>query len=182
MSEFLIRNAWLVPFFPLLGGLIAAVAGRRLGGNAHLPVVIGIGLAFVVSLGLLTVAGPETTTVVARWIDVSNLRVPLEFRVDGLTTMMLSMVTFVATLVAIYAAGYMAGDPGYPRFFAVVGLFVFSMTGLLLSNNYLLTYAFWEGVGVCSYLLVGFYHAKPSAAAAAKKAFPKDKAIQGLRE
>jgi len=171
VSEFLLRNAWLVPFFPLLGGLIAAVAGRRLGGNAHLPVVVGIGLAFLVSLGLLTVAGPETTTVVARWIDVSNLRVPLEFRVDGLTTMMLSMVTFVATLVAVYAAGYMAGDPGYPRFFAVVGLFVFSMTGLLLSNNYLLTYAFWEGVGVCSYLLVGYYHAKPSAAAAAKKAF-----------
>ena len=125
----------------------------------------------MVSLGLLTVAGPETTTVVARWIDVSQLRVPLEFRVDGLTTMMLSMVTFVATLVAIFAAGYMAGDPGYPRFFAVVGLFVFSMTGLVLSNNYLLTYAFWEGVGVCSYLLVGFYYAKPSAAAAAKKAF-----------
>ena len=99
------------------------------------------------------------------------MHVPLEFRVDGLTTMMLSMVTFVATLVAIFAAGYMDGDPGYPRFFAVVGLFVFSMTGLVLSNNFLLIYAFWEGVGVCSYLLVGFWYAKPSAAAAAKKAF-----------
>ena len=74
-------------------------------------------------------------------------------------------------VVAIYASGYMAGDPGYPRFFAVVGLFVFSMTGLVLSANYLLTYAFWEGVGVCSYLLVGFWHTKPAAAAAAKKAF-----------
>ena len=62
--------------------------------------------------------------------------------------MMLSMVTFVSTLVAIFAAGYMAGDPGYPRFFALIGLFVFSMTGLVLSNNYLLTYVFWEGVGV----------------------------------
>ena len=81
------------------------------------------------------------------------------------------MVTFVATLVAVYAAGYMAGDPGYPRFFAVVGLFVASMTGLVLSSNYVLTYAFWEGVGVCSYLLVGFWHSKPAAAAAAKKAF-----------
>ena len=85
--------------------------------------------------------------------------------------MMLAMVTFVATLVAIYASGYMAGDPGYARFFAVVGLFVFSMTGLVLSANYLLTYLFWEGVGVCSYLLVGFWHSKPEAAAAAKKAF-----------
>ena len=72
--------------------------------------------------------------------------------------MMLSMVTFVSTLVAIFAAGYMAGDPGYPRFFACVGLFVSSMTGLVLSNNYLLTYVFWEGVGMCSYLLVGFWH------------------------
>ena len=65
----------------------------------------------------------------------------------------------------------MAGDPGYPRFFAVFGLFVFSMTGLVLSSNFLLTYAFWEGVGVCTYLLIGFWYAKPSAAAAAKKAF-----------
>ncbi len=100
-----------------------------------------------------------------------DLYVPIEFRVDGLTTIMLSMVTFVATLVAIYAAGYMAGDPSYPRFFALVGLFVFSMTGLVLSNNYVLTYGFWEGVGVCSYMLVGFWHEKPAAAAAAKKAF-----------
>ena len=84
---------------------------------------------------------------------------------------MLSMVTFVSALVAIFAAGYMAGDPGYPRFFALIGLFVFSMTGLVLSNNYLLTYVFWEGVGACSYLLVGFWHSRPAAAAAAMKAF-----------
>ena len=87
---------------------------------------------------------------------------PIEFRIDGLTTMMLSMVTFVSSLVAVFAAGYMAGDPGYRRFFALIGLFVFSMTGLVLSNNYVLTYVFWEGVGVCSYLLVGFWHTRPS--------------------
>ena len=106
-----------------------------------------------------------------RWLTVSELEVPIEFRVDGLTTMMLAMVTFVSTLVAVYAAGYMAGDPAYPRFFALIGLFVTSMTGLVLSNNYLLTYVFWEGVGVCSYLLVGFWHTRPKAAAAAMKAF-----------
>ncbi len=93
------------------------------------------------------------------------------FRVDGLTTMMLTMVTFVSSLVAIFAVGYMAGDPGYPRFFALIGLFVFSMTGLVLSNNYLVTYAFWEGVGVCSYLLIGYWHTRPAAATAALKAF-----------
>ena len=105
------------------------------------------------------------------WLSVGNLQVPIQFRVDGLTTMMLSMVTFVSSLVAIFAVGYMAGDPGYPRFFALIGLFVFSMTGLVLSNNYLLTYVFWEGVGVCSYLLVGYWYTRPAAATAAMKAF-----------
>src|SRR5208283_2787431 len=113
----------------------------------------------------------EASTVVGRWLPIGNLEVPVEFRVDGLTTMMLSMVTFVSSLVAIFAVGYMAGDPGYPRFFALIGLFVFSMTGLVLSNNYLLTYAFWEGVGVCSYLLIGYWHTRPAAATAALKAF-----------
>ncbi len=74
--------------------------------------------------------------------------------------MMLSMVTLVSALVAVFAVGYMAGDPGYARFFALIGLFVFSMTGLVLSNNYLLTYVFWEGVGTCSYLLIGFWHTR----------------------
>ncbi len=171
MSNFLVNNAWLLPFFPLVGALTAAAGGRQLRERAHYPVAIGIFLAFLVALGLLFVAGPEPKTVVYDWLEVSGLHVPIEFRIDGLTTMMLAMVTFVSTLVAIFAAGYMAGDPGYPRFFACVGLFVFSMTGLVLSNNYVLTYAFWEGVGTCSYLLVGFWHAKPSAAAAAKKAF-----------
>jgi NADH-quinone oxidoreductase subunit L len=171
VSGFFIRNAWLVPFFPLLGAIVTATGARRLKSNAHLPVVAGIALAFVTSLGLLMSASPDATTVVMRWLTIANLQVPIEFRVDGLTTMMLSMVTLVSTLVATFAIGYMSGDPGYPRFFAVVGLFVFSMTGLVLSNNYLLTYAFWEGVGVCSYLLIGFWHSRPSAAAAAMKAF-----------
>jgi NADH-quinone oxidoreductase subunit L len=171
VSDFLIRNAWLVPFFPLLGASIAAAGGRWLREEAHWPVILGIGLACLVALLLLTTARPEATTVVFDWLDVDRLHVPVEFRVDGLTTMMLAMVTFVSTLVAIFAAGYMAGEPGYPRFFAVVGLFVGSMTGLVLSNNFVLTYVFWEGVGLCSYLLIGFWYQKPSAAAAAKKAF-----------
>src|SRR4051812_45342983 len=154
-----------------MGALIAAVAGRELREKAHMPVVVGIALAFLVSLGLLFSAKPEETATVYRWLDLGTLRVPIEFRIDGLTTMMLAMVTFVSTLVAVFASGYMAGDRGYARFFACVGLFVFSMTGLVLSNNYLLTYVFWEGVGTCSYLLVGYWHTKPAAAAAAKKAF-----------
>jgi NADH-quinone oxidoreductase subunit L len=171
LAGILVRGAWLVPFFPLLGALLAVIGPKRLRTDAHLPVVAGIGLAFLVSVGLLFAAGPNQTTTVMRWLTASDLEVPIEFRVDGLTTMMLDMVTFVSSLVALFAAGYMAGDPGYSRFFALIGLFVFSMTGLVLSNNYLLTYVFWEGVAVCSYLLIGFWHSRPSAAAAAMKAF-----------
>jgi NADH-quinone oxidoreductase subunit L len=172
VSGFLIRNAWLVPAFPLLGALVTAIAARQLKERSNLPVIVGIALAFLVSLGLLFSVRPDgDDTVVYHWIDAGGLHVPVHFHIDGLTTMMLSMVTFVSALVAVFATGYMAGDPGYPRFFALVGLFVFSMTGLVLSGNYVLTYAFWEGVGVCSYLLIGYWHSKPSAAAAAKKAF-----------
>ena len=136
------------------------------------PVVAGIALAFLVSLGLaLRRRARRRPRWRDGWLTISNLEIPIEFRIDGLTTMMLSMVTFVSSLVAVFAAGYMAGDPGYPRFFALIGLFVFSMTGLVLSNNYVLTYVFWEGVGVCSYLLIGFWHTRPAAAAAAMKAF-----------
>jgi NADH-quinone oxidoreductase subunit L len=168
---FLVNSAWLVPFLPLVGGLTAAAGGRWLKDRAHWPVIIGIALGFVVSFALLFAAGPEATTVVVDWFDAGSLHVPIEFRVDGLSTMMLAMVTFVSTVIAVFSVGYMAGEKAYPRFFAIVGLFVFSMTGLVLSGNYLLTYAFWEGVGVCSYLLVGFWYSKPAAAGAAKKAF-----------
>lgn len=110
----------------------------------------------------------ETSPSDAGWKD---FRIDVTLRADGLTSMMLSMVTFVATLVAIFGAGYMHGDPGYPRFFAFVGLFVFSMTMLVSVSNFILLFVFWEAVGVCSYLLIGFWYQKPEAAAAGMKAF-----------
>jgi NADH-quinone oxidoreductase subunit L len=171
VAGFFVQNVWVIPCLPLLGAIIAALGARRLRFDASLPVVAGIALAFLFSLAALYSASPQAVTTVARWLSISNLEVPVEFRVDGLTTMMLAMVTLVSSLVAIFAAGYMAGDPGYPRFFALIGLFVFSMTGLVLSNNFLLTYVFWEGVGLCSYLLVGYWHTRPSASDAAIKAF-----------
>lgn len=97
--------------------------------------------------------------------------VTIALRVDSLSATMLAMLTFVATLVAIYAAGYMHGERGYWRFFAEVSLFVFSMIMLVLSANFLQLYMFWEAVGLCSYLLVGFWYEKPAAVAAGKKAF-----------
>ena len=166
-------SAWLVPLFPLLGALAAAVGPRRVRAVAHIPVVTGIGLAFVVSSWPPSSRpGPTKVRPLCARLTVERSSAEVDsVRVDGLTTMMLSMVTFVSMLVAVFAVGYMAGDAGYPRFFALIGLFVFSMTGLVLSDNYLLTYCFWEGVGVCSYLLVGFWHTRPAAADAAVKAF-----------
>ncbi len=171
MAGFFVQWIWVVPLLPLLGGIVAALGATRFRFNAAIPVAIGIAAAFLFSLGAWASSGPENTIVVSKWLAAGSFQVPIELRVDGLSTLMLSMVTFVSTLVVIFASGYMAGDPSYPRFFAFIGLFVFSMTGLVLSNNFLLTYAFWEGVGVCSYLLIGFWYAKNSAADAAMKAF-----------
>ena len=100
-----------------------------------------------------------------------DFRIDVTLRADALTSLMLCMVTFVATLVAVFAAGYMHGDPGYWRFFSYIGLFVFSMTMLVSVSNFALLFVFWEAVGVCSYLLIGFWYTKPAAAAAGMKAF-----------
>src|SRR5262249_53898257 len=105
------------------------------------------------------------------WFQAGNVSVGFNLRADALTAIMLVTVTFISSLIAIYAVGYMHGDEGYPRFFAKISLFIFSMTGLVLADNFVLLYAFWEGVGLCSYLLIGFWFTKPSAAAAARKAF-----------
>jgi NADH-quinone oxidoreductase subunit L len=132
--------------------------------------------------------GWEHTVDLWRWLHVDNVlirptaaigtddaRLPFDvdvtLRADPLTSIMLTMVTFIASLVAIYAAGYMHGDPGYWRFFTYVSLFVFSMTMLVSVSNFVMLYVFWEAVGMCSYLLVGFWYEKPEAAAAGKKAF-----------
>jgi NADH-quinone oxidoreductase subunit L len=103
--------------------------------------------------------------------DPAAFVAPMAYYVDTLTVLMLLVVTGVGFLVVVYAAGYMKGDPGYARFFAGVSLFIFAMTTLVMADNLVLLYLGWEGVGLCSYLLIGFYYKKPSAVAAAKKAF-----------
>ena len=100
-----------------------------------------------------------------------DFQIEVVLRADPLTAVMLAMVTFVSLLVAVYAVGYMHDDPGYWRFFSYIGLFVFSMTMLVSVSNFVLLYVFWEAVGLCSYLLIGFWYEKPEAAAAGKKAF-----------
>ncbi len=103
--------------------------------------------------------------------SAASLVVPVALRLDPLTATLLTIITGVGLLVAIYSIGYMHDDPGYPRFFALVAMFVFSMSMLVAASNFLLVYVFWEAVGACSYLLIGFWYTKPEAARAAKKAF-----------
>lgn len=168
----------LIPLLPLLASVTIAAAGRRwFPEQCHWPCIGGAVLAFVFALivfvGVALNAGEDMFLIgrQVHWISVGNLDANFSLRADGLTALMLVMVTFIGTLIAIYSAGYMHGDPGYPRFFAEVSLFLFFMAGLVLANNFLLLYACWEGVGLCSYLLIGFWFAKPSAASAARKAF-----------
>ena len=164
---------WLIPAAPLAACLLTAALGPRLlRGQSHWPCVLGLLVSFGCSVPvLLAMPDHQMVETVYPWIKVGGLNVDVALRADSLTAMMLGMVTFVSLLVAVYSVGYMRGDPGYPRFFAEIALFVFAMTMLVLSTNFLVLYVFWEAVGLCSYLLIGYWYPRPSAAAAAQKAF-----------
>ena len=116
-------------------------------------------------------AGEDLAAKAAGRPSMLPFSIGIDLRFDPLTAVMLTLITCVGLLVAVYSIGYMHGDPGYPRFFALVAAFVFSMSMLVAASNFLLVYVFWEAVGACSYLLIGFWFAKPEAAKAAKKAF-----------
>jgi NADH-quinone oxidoreductase subunit L len=190
----------LVPLLPLAGAILTVTLGRVLGRHAHLPAIAAIAAAFAVAATLLSgvardvaatggghdqpVRAVEMTTTLWNWADVADagaagdtgsaarsFSIPVTLRLDPLTATLLVIITGVGLLVAIYSIGYMHGDPGYPRFFALVAAFVFSMSMLVAASNFLLVYVFWEAVGACSYLLIGFWFTRPEAAKAAKKAF-----------
>jgi NADH-quinone oxidoreductase subunit L len=161
----------LIPLLPLAAGALIALLGYPLLKQfSHWPCVIAAALSCVLSFSLLPMGNVERVAYYD-WFVIGDVNVRFALAADGLTVVMLCTVTFVGTLIAIYSAGYMHGDPGYPRFFALVSLFLFSMTGLVMATNFIVLYAFWEGVGVCSYLLIGFWFTRPSAADAARKAF-----------
>src|SRR5258708_7695286 len=169
---------WLVPGLPLLAAILTPVPGPKvLKHRGHPPTGIGSGASCVVAVMLLIGLagpagdGPHLTASGYTWFAAGTFKVTLSLQADTLTALMLVTVTFGGTFIAVYSAGYMHGDEGYPRFFAVMSLFLFSMTGLVLADNFLVLYAFWEGVGLCSYLLIGFWFQRPSAAAAARKGF-----------
>ena len=168
---------------PLGGAILAGTLGPIwLKGRSHIPAILGVGAAFVASvIALMQVYGApvdlrSTTIPLYDWILTDTYSAfRFEFLVDPLTAIMLVTVTGVSLLVVIYSRDYMRehGKPelGYERFFAFLALFVFSMCALVLGGNFLLLYLGWEAVGLCSYLLIGFYYQRPAAAAAAKKAF-----------
>jgi NADH-quinone oxidoreductase subunit L len=165
--------AWLIPVFPLLAfGLIIAF-GRRLPGEGAYVAVAGIGVSALISIGIFLgmLGHPVPYESGLRWMVLGQLPLDLGIRVDQLTTLMLLVVTVVGSMIFIYSIGYMHGDPRYPRFFAYLSLFAASMLLLVLADNLLFLYAGWELVGLCSYLLIGFYFEKPSAARASMKAF-----------
>jgi NADH-quinone oxidoreductase subunit L len=170
---------WVLPVIPLAGFAINGLLGTRLGKS--FVTAVGCGAAGLVTHApysrLLPFAEGDHATVVepvGSWMAVGSLSIDLSFRLDPLSALMLSFVTLVAFLIHVYAIGYMhheSTDAGYARFFAYLNLFLFAMLTLVLAENFLLMFVGWEGVGLCSYLLIGYYFDREYAAAAGRKAF-----------
>ncbi len=181
MSQTLNASTLLaVPIAPLVGSLLAGVFGTALGGNrigrtlSHSLTILGVLVAFVISaMTLKSVAfdGAHFNETLYTWMVVGGLKMEVGFLIDGLTAMMMVVVTFVSLMVHIYTIGYMHEDKGYNRFFAYISLFTFSMLMLVMSNNMLQLFFGWEAVGLVSYLLIGFWFNKPTAIFANMKAF-----------
>ncbi len=178
--EVIYQYAWLIPVFPLLGAMLVGLGlislNQRTNRLRQLNAVVIIslmGAALGLSLALLwsQIQGHPTYIRTIEWAAAGNFHLNMGYTIDHLTALMLVIVTTVAVLVMIYTDGYMAHDPGYVRFYAYLSLFGSSMLGLVVSPNLVQVYIFWELVGMCSYLLVGFWYDRPSAAAACQKAF-----------
>ncbi len=163
-----------IPLAPLAGALIAGLAGKQVGTRgAHTVTILGVLIAFIGSCFVLqqVLDGARFNGTIYQWAVVDKLVMEVGFLVDGLTAMMMVVVTFVSLMVHIYTIGYMEGDPGYQRFFSYISLFTFSMLMLVMSNNFLQLFFGWEAVGLVSYLLIGFWFKKPTAIFANMKAF-----------
>ncbi|WP_240419814.1 NADH-quinone oxidoreductase subunit L [Paenibacillus periandrae] len=169
------QYAWLIPLFPLLSFLIMTAVGRQLKDAGAYISIVAIFASFVVSLMIFIerLGGniEDYTWNKLQWIKLGTGSLTMGFEITNLNALMLVIVTLVSLLVNLYSKGYMHGDERINVFFAYIALFTFSMLGLVISENLIELYIFWELVGVCSFLLVGFWYFKPEARAAAKKAF-----------
>ncbi len=162
----------LIPLLPLIAAALCLVCcWKHAWSKASWVVAMGgVVLSFVVSM-LMLFGGAAGSLSVYEWMAVGDFSVGVRYFFDPLTLLMLFVVTGVGSLIVVYAGGYMKGDPGYPRFFAAVALFIFAMTTLVMADSLVLLFLGWEGVGLCSYLLIGHYFQKDFAVQAAKKAF-----------
>jgi len=169
-----------VPTAPLVGAVVAGLFGTKFGGNhigrrvTHSLTILGVLVSFVISavtLSSVVSDGAHFNATIYEWMTVGGLKMEIGFLVDGLTAMMMCVVSFVSLMVHIYTIGYMQDDDGYNRFFAYISLFTFSMLMLVMSNNMLQLFFGWEAVGLVSYLLIGFWYNRPTAIFANLKAF-----------
>jgi NADH-quinone oxidoreductase subunit L len=184
---FPIQHSYLIPLLPLLGAAIAGFFGAYwLKGKSHWPIWLGVGASAILSVWLLVgmlgipadpAGGHGNLTLVQdwfTWIEAGAFKVTAGFLFDPLTAVMLCVVCGIGFLITVFAAGYMHGEAGYWRFFAYLGLFIFMMTCLVMGGNLIMLYLGWEGVGLCSYLLIGYYYERDEARDAARKAFIGD--------
>ncbi len=162
-------------FLPLLGAFIAGFFGRWVGDRgAQIITCAGVGIAAIFGVLLfvqVALNGQNVTTDLATWIDTGDLQVQWALRFDALSAVMVAVVTVVSTMVHVYSVGYMAHDKGIPRFMAYLSFFTFFMLMLVTADNFVQMFFGWEGVGLCSYLLIGFWYDRDTANAAAIKAF-----------
>jgi NADH-quinone oxidoreductase subunit L len=161
------RYLYLIPLLPLLASVFNLLISRKFfPENSHIFAILGVGGSFVLSLLVFRDIYDNEEPLhqhLWSWIASGSFRADVGLYADQLTAVMIVMLTFVALLVHIYSVGYMHGDPSYYRFFSWLPLFVFTMLMLVLADNYLLIFFGWEGVGLCSYLLIGYYYKRRSA-------------------
>jgi NADH-quinone oxidoreductase subunit L len=175
MSATISQNLLLAAVLaPLVGSLVAGLAGKAVGRRgAHTVTILGVLISFVCSAITLmqVMGGAGFNATVYEWMVIGDLKMEIGFLIDGLSAMMMCVVTFVSLMVHVYTIGYMADDPGYQRFFSYISLFTFSMMMLVTANNFLQLFFGWEAVGLVSYLLIGFWYTRPTAIFANLKAF-----------
>jgi len=164
----------VIPFAPLAGAIVAGLFGKAVGrAGAHWATILSVLISFVCSVIVFAdvLEGNTFNGSLYSWITMGETRLEIGFLIDRLSALMMVVVTFVSLMVHVYTIGYMAGDPGYQRFFAYISLFTFSMLMLVMANNFLQLFFGWEAVGLMSYLLIGFWYTRESAVYASLKAF-----------
>jgi NADH-quinone oxidoreductase subunit L len=179
MSIEVLKYSWLIPFIPFCSAIFILLFGKRLkpifsGVMATIAMSSTFAIWLVSFLALTNVHSEEVRRYFSdgyTWMSVGSFHIDLRFMIDPLSLTMVGFISFVASLIHLYSIGYMKGDPKFSRFFGYLNLFAASMFTLVLADNLLVTFLGWEGVGLCSYLLVSFWFEKPSAAVAGKKAF-----------